>query len=368
MPRLLKNLKIKTIGSVDRPANGEAKVALMKRADGDESQGGGGEADGLKDKLEKLTSFVKGLFGGAKDYNQAQQAQAVEEKLWEKTRFLRESIESIMADATTADKQSAIANTLQQFYADLVSDMTGVQKAGRKISAQRIAQLKQQRDKLKETMENLTALIDSADVTPEPGEGELNKHEEGNELPIKYDDLPEEVRKAVEAVAPLQKKLEETEGINAELKKSLDETSTELSKTKSDLAKAQEELTKASDEKLTKEYIEKAKGYTHLGVKPEEFGPVLKRIGEGKATAEDLAKMEGVLKAANEAVEKGGLFGELGGSGSGGSDNPVTQFDAMVKGIIAKSAGMDYAQAVEKVAAENPALYAAYTQAVTVRV
>jgi len=335
----------------------------MKRAEDDESQGGGGEADGLKDKLEKLTGFVKGLFGGAKDYNQAQQAQAVEEKLWEKTRFLRESIESIMGDATATDKQSAIATTLQQFYSDLVSDLSGVQKAGKKISAQRMAQLKDQRDKLKETMDNLTALIEGADAAPDPGEGELNKHEEGNELPIKYEDLPEDVRKAVEAVAPLQKKLEETQTENAELKKSLGETQTALTK-------AQEDLSKASDETLTKEYIEKAKAYTHLpGVKPEELGPVMKRIAENKATPEDITAMQGIFKAANEAVEKGGLFGEIGGSGAGSTDNPADQFNALVKGIIAKSAaGMDYAEAVSKAAAENPALYAAYTQAVAVKV
>ncbi len=354
MPRLLKNLKIKTIGSVDRPASGEARVALMKRAEDEEPAKGGGDTDGLKEKIEKLTGFVKGLFGNAKDYNQAQQAQAVEEKLWEKTRFLRESIESIMADATATDKQSAIATTLQQFYADLVSDLAGVHKAGRKISAQRMVQLKEQRDKLKETMDNLTALIDSADVTPEPaGKADVNKHEEGKELPnIKYDDLPEEVRKAVEAVAPLQKKLEETQTENAALKKSLGET-------QSTLAKAQEDLAKASDETLTKEYIEKAKAFTYLGVKAEELGPVMKRIAENKATLEDLTKMEGVLKAANEAIEKGGLFKEIGGGGTDSGD-AWTMIEKAAEEIRKSNPSLTREQAIDEVSKIKPELVRKY--------
>ena len=162
MPTCLKNLKIKTIGSVDRPANGMAKVVLMKRAE--DRPKGVPELPKATDEatmMQKLFAFTKGLFGpGAKDYSTVNQAQEIEDDLWEKTRTLRESLESIMEDTAMTDKQSAIANSLQQFFSDLVGS---VAKAGKKISTSRLTMLKDMQVKLAQ-------LIAEAEATPAPGE------------------------------------------------------------------------------------------------------------------------------------------------------------------------------------------------------
>lgn len=174
---------------------------------------------------------------------------------------------------------------------------------------------------------------------PEPQEKAQESKEERPD--IKKDDgtlnleaIPEEVRPAIEA---LWKEHEEA------------------------IRKAQEleaVLKEERDRQLTKEFVAKASAFANLPIKPEELGPVLKRVSE--SSQEDYQLIEQVLKAADEALGQSRLFAELGSEIPG--SEPLGKVEAMAKELVAKS-GITYEQAVDRVLVENPELYTEYLRA-----
>ena len=56
---------------------------------------------------------------------------------------------------------------------------------------------------------------------------------------------------------------------------------------------------KLADELENEEFIKRAGAYDGLPIKPEEFGPVLKRLHKGEATAEDMAELDRIFVFAN---------------------------------------------------------------------
>jgi len=364
VPTLLKKLKIKTLGSVDRPANQNALAVLFKRAE-EPGEKGGGNTDDQK-LTEKAVTFLKGLLdritkgaGDAKDFASLLGERQREELMWDMTYAFRESIDSILNDPEVTDKKTAIANTLQQFFIALTAsnlvkgEKIDITKVGRKISQPRMDMLKQMKDLLEK-------LIAEAEVIPD--ETGLNKNQGGSNVPdkITLDMLPEDVRKAVEAIPILKQE-------NEELKKQLETTTGELTKTKTDLTKAQEDLAKAQEEQKKREYITKAAGFKNLSTNAEELGTLLKAVAENKATPEDVQKLEGLLKAADEAISKGNLFGEIGRSGGGAvPGSALEKFNQMVDALVQKDGKLSMADAISKVAREHPDLYDQYIQETTV--
>ena len=121
------------------------------------------------------------------------------------------------------------------------------------------------------------------------------------------------------------------------------------------LLAAEAEIAKAKDEKLTAEFVEKAKAFSHLPGKPEDFGPVLKRVA-GAVSAEDFAALETALKAANEAAAP--LFKEKGRAGAGSQRDAASELIAKAREIANASGGkLNELDAYAKAAAENPELY-----------
>ncbi|NPV72074.1 MAG: hypothetical protein HPY55_15825 [Firmicutes bacterium] len=119
-----------------------------------------------------------------------------------------------------------------------------------------------------------------------------------------------------------------------------------------------EKLLKAErDERLRKEFIAKAAGYKHLAVQPEEFGLVLKALAE--KAPEELAKIEAVLKAADEAIGQGKLFAEAGRGGEG-AGSTWAKIEKMASEIVQKDGKMTREQAIAKVLEEHPELYDEY--------
>ncbi len=362
MPTLLKNLKISTIGSVDRPANQNALAVLFKRADAPD------EAT-LK---EKLFGFVKGLFGPgdgageAKDFNAILAEEETDELLFDLTRALRESLDSILINNTVTDKQTAIAQSLQQFFTALIG--SGVVKAGKKIAAGRLDMLKQM-----QTM--LTKLIAEAEAAP--GDTGLNKNRGDGQVPIS-DELrknlaPEVQQYLVEVekkagqvddltakVTDLEKKLNPDggqediwKGVNPEIRKRLEDAEKR--------AKDAEELAKAEkDRREHQEFAKRAEQYPHIG-KADDVAEILK---QAYGVSEEYGKkLEETFRASNEQVAKGALFSEFGRSGgTGNSGNAVAKAETLATEMVQKNSGMTKEQALAKVWAEHPELYAEYEQ------
>jgi len=189
---------------------------------------------------------------------------------------------------------------------------------------------------------------------PEPTEKQKNKNEEdkkyGYPAPAKkadgsydFSNIPEEVRPAVETLwkehEAAVKKAEELEKV----------------------------LKEEKDKQLKKEFIQKAAAeFMHLPTKPEEFGLILKGISE--KAPEEYGKLESILKAANEAIEKGALYSEIGRSGAPVGDSAVAKVEALVSGIVQKDAKISRVDALMKVLSENPQLYAEYCRETAIKV
>ncbi|MGB9886746.1 MAG: hypothetical protein ACPLRW_07110 [Moorellales bacterium] len=184
-----------------------------------------------------------------------------------------------------------------------------------------------------------------AEKAKDKGEDEKKKKEKyGYPAPTKkadgsldFSNIPEEVRPMIEA---LWKEHEEA------VKK----------------AQELEQVLKAErEERLRKEYVQKAATeFANLPIKPEEFGLVLKGLAE--KAPEEYAKLEGVLKAANEAIEKGALFAEIGRSGGLVGGSAMAKIEEVAKSLVQKDASMTKEQAIAKALELHPELYTEYLQ------
>jgi hypothetical protein len=125
-------------------------------------------------------------------------------------------------------------------------------------------------------------------------------------------------------------------------------------------AKADEALSLAKElkeEKILKEYVEKAEKLPHLSIEVMKFAPIMKALGEEHPA--EFAEVLRVLKAADAAIEKSELFKEIGKAGSGESDAEA-QVYAKARALVAKDGDLTFDDAVCKVLEEDKELYTRY--------
>ncbi len=119
------------------------------------------------------------------------------------------------------------------------------------------------------------------------------------------------------------------------------------------------ELKKRAEVAEEKELLEVAKKYEIIGKKAEELAPVLKSLKAAGGSAYD--DMIGVLDASVEAVNKSGMFDEIGKSGSfGAADDAWQKIEKKAEEIMEKDASLTHAQAVDKACQMNPTLVHEY--------
>ena len=188
----------------------------------------------------------------------------------------------------------------------------------------------------------------------------------------KITDLEKKLQEKEETLGELSKKVEELEkgakgGDNGagsgeeDVLKSLPEAVRKMVEDSQKRAEEAEKVAKMVQEKaLNEEYIAKAKGFQNLSLKAEDFGPVLKRVAA--IGAEDYAKIEAVLKAADEMISKNNLLMKEIGSSSGQTGGDAwAKIEAKAQEIVTKSTdGLTKEQAITKVLRDCPDLYAEY--------
>lgn len=197
-----------------------------------------------------------------------------------------------------------------------------VAKAGRKLSAPRLARLRQ-------ASEELAGLIAEVDPEEEPV-GDLTKTADTEaEAKAKAD---AEAEATAKAAAEATAKAAGT-GDQDEMLKSLPEPLRKrFSEMETALASQSEELTKERERRADETHVAKAVGWKHLpGIVPAEFGPALRKVAE--AAPEQYPAIEKALSDANEAIATGSLFKEYGGGGTApsSSSEPYGQLEAMAK-------------------------------------
>lgn len=177
-------------------------------------------------------------------------------------------------------------------------------------------------------------------------------------VPIKKDDgtwdlsgVPEEQRTAFEAI------LKSHDDELAELRKQA-----EVEQTKAEealkIAKAEQET------RLTREFVEKSAGLAQLAKSDDEFGVVLRDIAkaeqDGHLAEGTYAKLETVLKAANEQIEKGDLYAETGRTGTtAGAGDAQARLDSAAAELRKSDSNLTKAQSVAKALENDPSLYTA---------
>ena len=121
-----------------------------------------------------------------------------------------------------------------------------------------------------------------------------------------------------------------------------------------------ESLKKFREEAEARELTEVAKKYAIIGKKEEELVPLFKSLQAAGGTAYN--DMIAVLDQAVTAVEKSGVFSEIGKSGHGSSAVGAAEakVEAIAKGYMEKDSSMDYASAMAKAWEDNPELMDEY--------
>jgi hypothetical protein len=142
-------------------------------------------------------------------------------------------------------------------------------------------------------------------------------------------------------------------GVRSLLEKTLAERDQATAKADEALGLAKE----LKEEKILKEYVEKAEDLPHLAIEPLKFGPVLKALGESRPA--EFSEIFRVLKAADVAIEKSELFKEIGKAGSGESDAEA-QVYAKARAMVAKDGALTFDDAVCKVLEDDKELYTRY--------
>jgi hypothetical protein len=381
MANKLKDLEVTEVSLVDRPANPGAKVLLFKRAEPNEPPVT--EAS-IK---ERLWNMVKGLFvgepkggivpqsaiakeDGAKDFDATLEARRAEERvdgmmseLWDMHWALRESIASIVRDDSLADKKAAVADSVAQFQqkvSDHLDNLATVNlaKKGKKISAERLQRLQAMRDEL----DKLIAEADNA------GNGGVEKGSGTMEVKEVLKGLPDDQRKLVEAelakvatleqkVADLSKGQEEPKtddvlkNADPEVRKRFEDLEKRL-KEAEDLAKAEKEAREHA------EMVKRAEAYSGIG--PAE--DVAKMLEQAYAISKEHGEnLEKTLKAAQERIDKGALFAEVGTDGPA-AGSAVAKIEARAAEIRKAEPSLTKEQAFAKALESDPELYAEYQQ------
>ncbi len=342
MPNRLVDIQIKEVSGVDSPAN-MRKFLIVKSAT---------PGNTLKDKLANIVKqYLPTKPEGAVTFTQAFAYETLEGQLsdmmYDAQWALRDTIKSIMGDTTITDKMGAIQQALSEF-SQVVS--SAFQTALNTISSSPVINT----TKSEEGKGNMPKFSEEVlKSLPEEVRKELEKVEELEKKAAKVDELQKKVEELEKKGQP--GKSEESpedilKGMPEAVRKMVEEARKE--------AKEAQEIAKAEREtRLKQEYVAKARQLPALGIKPEEFGLVLKAVAE--ACPNEYPKIEAVLKAANTAIEKGELFKTY-GSGGEGSGSAWEEVQKKAEQICKSDSSISKEAAIAKVFREEPELYNRY--------
>jgi len=399
----LKDADIKKVDFVHAGAQQDAKISIFKSADASIT-------NSLFDYIKKSLMGFKIVpmddsgecadeTGIASTFDEELQEELVErtvdeimEDFWIYTHSLRETIRSIIC-STEPDKTLLLQGALDQFSACVVSGMNvecpimaddSIMKAVPVLSTERM-------NALKECMKIIAQMLSDAEQSPQmvhttdigeiesqpgmqPSVAKTKTNMKGGNIIM--DDVlkagvPQETLDyivKIEAELEVAKSAPKGTPVEEDIFKGLPEAVAKMLQEQNvKLADANEKIAKMRDESETKIFIAKAAELTsNLGVVAEEFGPVLKSINA--ANPELAAKVEAVLKTANETVKKGNLFTEIGttltGSPTGIAKNDAwSSIQTLAQGLVTKGESKTEADAIDAVlkSEEGRKLYAIYT-------
>ena len=401
MASKLKDLKITKVDFVEAGANPEANILLFKNKEGKpgeepvvKTQEGGEKEEGVVRKF--LSAIAKALGVGDEEVDEAigeitkgyeastfgekmeeRQKRRITSEIWDVCFALEESLSSIILDEEAEDKQGLLTTSLDEF-AEALKELiptwaTGketkkISKAQTEMTKERLEIVKEARQKLDDIIAKAEPEAKEPENTPgiDPEGAELKKEKsKGDEEDMKIDKsklTPEELA-ALEAI-------EKKAGVQEEAKEDLEG----VAKSQEPEAKTgegediykglhpavKEELTrlrKAADAAEERELTEIAKKYEIIGKKSEELVPLFKSLKAAGGDAYN--QMIAVLDASVTAVEKSGVFEEIGKKGHGESD-AWTAIEKHADEIQKSMPELSRAEAIDKACQRHPELVHEY--------
>lgn len=391
MPTKLKGLEVTKVDFVDAGDNKRADVVLFKRKDGQEAQEPTpqeephgvvkrlltriAKAVGLTDDEvdEAVTAIQKDAVTFDEKVAQRQRRKTADE-IWDFCWMLQDSLCSIFWDEalTDTEKQSKMNESLTEFTTatqGAIPKWAGgipsviAKSAMPELTPERLAFAKQTRDRLND----MIAKAEDPEPANEP-EPTNQKSEKGEpeEMKIDKSKLNAEELAALDAI---EKKAgipeEPPAGEPASTAKAAaaepQEGDEDIYKGLHPAVKAElERLRKAADAAEERELQEVAKKYEIIGKKAEELVPTLKSLKAAGGDAYN--QMIAVLDASVAAVEKSGLFSEVGKSGGAGttSGGAWAEIEKHAEAIQKAAPTMTWAQAVDKACEQHPDLVHEY--------
>ena len=360
-------------------------------------------------KPEDLDNAVEQIEkGGAETFSETisrRKNQKIADEIWDVCYALQASLCSILWDEEldSAGASAAMGESIDEFHKvvkDSVSQWTagkavGITKNAGEVTAMELEAMKAVHKRLSETIEKASAIPgaeETANKENQKGEVDMGKIDKSRLTGAERAFLEDiEKRCAAEEPGSVEKKTSAGDGTKQEgagkqeedaVTKALQAlglgTGTQQTEVHEDIYKGLHPALKAEFEALRKfredteekELREVAKSYEIIGKKEEELYPVLKSVKA--AGTEAYSQLITVLDGVKAAVEKSGVFSEIGKSGHSapGMVPPVqqaaaatsaeTRIEGIAKGYMEKEPAMSYLDAVAKAWEDNPDLLAEY--------
>jgi hypothetical protein len=412
MASKLKDLKITKVDFVEAGANPEANILLFKNKEGapavkstGESAKGGEKSEGAVKKF--FSAIAKALGIGDENVDQAieeiakgyeattfgekmneQKRRRVTSEIWDICYALEESLCSIVLDddVAAADKPDLMEQSLEEFSETLKGLIpTWAQgKTTNKISKSEQPVTSERLEIVKEAREKLDAIIAKAEPVPQATEPEgdhIQKQKPKGEMEdMKIDKsklTPEELAtlEEIEKKAGIQEELagdpapgEVNKGADSQAAPAAEQNPQEpaagegegedIYKGLHPAVKAElERLRKSADAAEERELAEIAKKYEIIGKKAEELVPLFKSLKAAGGNAYD--QMITILDASVTAVEKSGIFSEIGKKGNGEADAWVA-IEKHADEIQKSMPNLTRSQAIDKACEQHPELVHEY--------
>lgn len=402
MATKLKNLEVTKVDFVDEGANPGAHIRLFKRKDSGGQPGGGSTSKVQGSPLKKLLGFIGKAAGmgqdeidsaaseiqksGSYSFNERldeAKNRKIEDEIWNLCYALDSSLCSILNDSEldSAGAEAAMQESLGEFMevaGEAVSRWSSGNTSGiaKKETTDNAAQVAAAGTTGSTVMEGETAMeIDKSRLTPaelaflnsiEKRCGKAGADSQGHADGGTGGQQPDATGTGKPGVAksqgsstgtgmpeaagtvqtpPVQ---EEPQGGSGDVYKGLHPA-----------VRAEiEELKKFREAAETKELQAVAKKYEIIGKKPDELVPVLKELkAAGGSAYNDMLAM---LDQTVDAIEKSGVFAEIGKSGGAGSGNggAWARAEAQAVELMKSKTGMTMQQALDSVFVSDPGLAA----------
>ena len=418
MATKLKNLSISKVAVVDEGANPDAHIRMMKRKDAEDQPADGENGKSTGNIFKKLFDFI----GKAAGMDQEEIDSAVEEiqkgdstsfsgkineannrriydEMWDVCYALQSALCSILNDEDLDGTSTAAAmqESLDQFYAvakDSIGKWAGgkpaeIVKMDSQVSETDLAVMKSAAERLNEIMEKAGKAgggkKEKEEKPKEDGRDKDNQEGEEEEMKIDKSRLTEAEKAFLESIekrygtgeeAPAQESGAAGQGADSspasdaagQGESSWDSVSKSGNaaegNAQDDIYKGIHPAVRAELEGLKKfreaaeekELAEVAKKYAIIGKKEDELVPLFKSLRSVGGTAYN--DIIAVLDQTVDAVEKSGVFSELGKSGHGGSADGGAWAEAETKAVelMKSKTGLTKAQAIDEVLMADPAL------------